>query len=87
MTIDEDNILMDYLAVLGSQDMYSQIYPMAKAKLNLAKKIMEVQKLTSPAYWGSLFHDSATSGTLQYLTLGAFNAVEAGVRGSSVVGQ
>jgi len=85
MTIDEDNILMDYLAVLGSMDMYSQVYPMAKAKLNLAKKIMEVQKLTSPAYWSSLFHDSSTSGMLKYISMGSLSAIEGGVRGSSVV--
>lgn len=84
MTLDEDNILADYLAVLAGQDMYTQIYPMQKAKLNLAKKIMQSQKLTSPAYWSSLFHESSTSGALQYLTLGSFNAIEGIARGSSI---
>lgn len=84
-TMDEDNILMDYLAVLAGQDIYSQIYPLAKARLNLAKKLNQVEKLTSSAYWSSLFHESATSGTLQYLTLGAFNALEGLVRGSELL--
>lgn len=87
MTLDEDNILADYLAVLAGQDMYTQMYPMAKAKLTLAKRIMSVNKLTSPAYWSSMFHESATSGTLQYLTLGSFNVLEGVVAGSSVLGR
>lgn len=81
MTIDEDNILADYLAVLAGQDIYSQIYAMPKAKLVVAKKLMGLSKLTSPAYWMSMFHESATSGTLQYLTLGAFNVLEGATRG------
>lgn len=85
MTLDEDNILADYLAVLAGQDIYTQIYPMPKAKLTVAKKIMQVNKLTSPAYWSSLFHESATSGMMQYMTFGAFNVLEGAVQGSSVL--
>ena len=85
MTLDEDNILSDYLAVLAGQDIYTQIYPMPKAKLAVAKKIMQVNKLSSPAYWSSLFHDSATSGMMQYMTFGAFNVLEGAVQGSSVL--
>lgn len=85
MTLDEDNILADYLAVLAGQDIYIQIYPMPKAKLTVAKKIMQVNKLTSPAYWSSLFHESATSGMMQYMTFGAFNVLEGAVQGSSVL--
>ena len=84
MTMDEDNILMDYFAVLAGQDLYSQIYDMSKAKLNLAKQIMKLNKVTSAAYWSSLFHDSATSGTIQKLTFGAFNVLEGAVRGSDI---
>jgi hypothetical protein len=67
MSMDEDNILMDYLAVLAGQDMYSQIYPMPKAKLRLAKKIRSMSKLTSPAYWASFIHEETTTGMLSYL--------------------
>lgn len=86
MTLDEDNILMDYLAVLAGMDMYTQVYPFSKAKLNLSKRIASVQKLTSPAYWSSMIHESATSGMLSYTPIGLFQTViETGVRGSSVV--
>lgn len=87
MTLDEDNILSDYLAVLAGQDIYTQIYPLGKAKLNVAKRIMQVNKLTSPAYWSSLFHESSTSGMMQYLTFGAFNVLEGAVQGSSILGR
>ena len=87
MTLDEDNILSDYLAVLAGQDIYTQIYPLGKAKLNAAKRIMQVNKLTSPAYWSSLFHESSTSGMMQYLTFGAFNVLEGAVQGSSILGR
>lgn len=85
MTLDEDNILADYLAVLAGQDIYTQIYPFPKARLTLAKKIMQTNKLTSPAYWSSLFHESATSGMMQYLTFGAFNVLESAVQGNSTL--
>lgn len=74
-TLDEDNILIDYLAVLAGQDMYTQIYPMPKAKLKLAKLITQNEKMISPAYWASVFHESATSGMMKYLTLGVVNAM------------
>lgn len=66
-TLDEDNILMDYLAVLAGQDIYSQIYQIPKAKLALAKKITQLEKLVSPAYWSSLIHQETTTGTLSYI--------------------
>jgi hypothetical protein len=70
MTMDEDNILMDYLAVLAGQDIYSQIYALPKAKLNLAKRINSIDKLTNPAYWASLIHSETTTGMLSYITPG-----------------
>lgn len=83
-TTDEDNILMDYLAVLAGQDVYSQIYAIPKAKLRLAKKISQIQKLTSPAYWASLGHDSMTSGMLRYIfPIG--QVIDAGVAGTSII--
>lgn len=87
MTIDEDNILCDYLAVLAGQDMYTQMYPMAKAKMIAAKRLMAYNTLTSPAYWAAITHEEATSGILKYVTFGAFNGIEAATRGSAIVTQ
>ena len=62
---DEDNILMDYLAVLAGQDVYSQIYGMPKVKLAFAKMInLGYEQLTSPAYHAAFFHEELTSGLL-----------------------
>jgi hypothetical protein len=82
ITMDEDNILSDYLATLASQDIYTQIYPMAAARLRLAKLAMNVGKWTSPAFWASATYNSSTQGVMQYLTLGAGNVLEAVVRGA-----
>lgn len=82
MTLDEDNILSDYLAVLASQDIYTQIYPMAAARMRLAKLAINAGKWSSPAFWASATYDSSTSGMLKYLTLGAGNILEAAVRGN-----
>ncbi len=82
MTLDEDNILSDYLAVLASQDIYTQIYPMAAARMRLAKLAIARGKWSSPAFWAAATYDSATSGVLQYLTLGAGNLLEGAVRGA-----
>lgn len=84
MTLDEDNILSDYLAVLAGQDMYTQIYPMAKAQLALAKQIMGYRQLTSPAYWASMFHESSTNGFLSYTPVGLVASLgKAMVKGGS----
>lgn len=87
MTLDEDNILCDYLAVLAGQDMYTQIYPMAKAKMIAAKRLVAASVLTSPAYWAAITHEEATSGILKYVTFGAFNGIEAATRGSAIITQ
>lgn len=71
--IDGDNILSDYLAVLAGQDLYSQMYALPRARLRIAKTISSLNKLTSPAYWASLTHDS----------LPFMGALEGFVRGTS----
>ena len=73
--IDEDSILSDYLAVLTGLDIYSQIYPLPKAKLNLAKKLIGAKTLSSPAAWAMLTNDSATSGVLSYTPIGWFSFI------------
>lgn len=82
MTLDEDNILADYLAVLASQDIYSQIYPSSQAQLRLAKLAINYGKWTSPAFWAMATKDASTSGLGQFLTLGTGHILEAAVRGS-----
>lgn len=78
MAIDEDNILSDYLAVLASQDIYTQIYPMAQARLRLAQLAMNYGKFTSPAFWASATHNNMTTGILSPVG----NTLEALVRGA-----
>lgn len=87
--LDEDNILSDYLAVLAGQDLYTQLYAMQRAKLKVAKGLMSLKKVESPAFWSSMIHESVTSGMINDLTLGLSGSV-AGViegfsRGSSTV--
>ena len=64
MTMDEDNTLADYLAVIAGQDIYSQIYPMSQARLRAAKILMSLQKVGSSAFWAAKTHDILTSGVL-----------------------
>ena len=75
MTLDEDNILSDYMAVLAGMDLNSQIYAMPKAKLKLAKSIIGVQRLTSPSTWGSITHEFSKF-------IGVGNAIEGLSRGT-----
>ena len=56
-TLDEDNILSDYLAVLAGMDLNSQIYAMPKAKLRLAKSVMQAAGLFSASRWGMVVHE------------------------------
>ena len=88
MALDDDNILQDYLAVLAGQDLYTQIYEIPKAKLRIAKLITSGKKLTSPAYWAGMIHESMKSGVIDDLTLGAsgvlVNVIEGAARGADV---
>lgn len=72
-TLDEDNILVDYLAVLAGQDIYSQIYAFPKAKLNISKWVAEMGRFTSTAHWASFAAEQPP-----------INWVEGLVRGSSL---
>lgn len=82
MTLDEDNILSDYLAVLASQDIYSQVYALPRAKLRMAKKIAQLNTLRSPAYWAS-----ATSTFLKDYTFGVVNLLQGAVVGTNALDQ
>lgn len=61
-TMDEDNLLMDYLAVLAGQDIYSQIYTLPKAMINLAKMTVSFQSLFSPYRMASAFNNNSIIG-------------------------
>lgn len=82
MSIDEDNILSDYLAVLASQDIYSQVYAIPKAKLRLAATIAKYMPLSSPAFWAS-----TTNNILLEHTFGIGKLLQLPVAGSSVFGR
>lgn len=64
---DPDNILMDYLAVLGGMDIYSQIYAFPKARISAAKRFAQWGTKLSSAYWASYTNDSLTSGWMRYV--------------------
>lgn len=81
--LDGDNILNDYLAVLAGQDMYTQIYPLPRAKLKFAKMVSSVSELTSPAYLASVIHEDMTSGLLKYTMFGTI--LEGLASGSNVI--
>jgi hypothetical protein len=49
MTLDEDNILVDYLAVLAGQDMYSQQSFVPKLNMKLTKLYTQWSDVLSPA--------------------------------------
>lgn len=82
MTLDEDNILADYLAVLAGQDIYSQTYTFEKAKLVMAKRLISAGVLTSPAHWAAVTHDSMVNGIISYTGIGAI--IEGAARGTSL---
>jgi len=83
MTLDEDNILHDYLAVLAGQDLYSQFFSFPKAKLRMAKEMLRLNRLTSSAEWASIIHDTTTSGSLSWTLVG--NILEGIVGNSSIL--
>ncbi len=64
--IDEEATITNYLAAVTGMSIYDQIYPIAKAKVRLAKLAMNVGKFTSSAYWASAIHDTSTQGLLKY---------------------
>lgn len=85
-TLDEDNILMDYLAVLAGQDIYSQIYSIPKGKLNIAKKFHSLERMTSPAYLAAAFHEETTNGLLSSSIFGNVTSLfETLSKGNSVI--
>lgn len=90
ITIDDDNILMDYLNVLAGMDIYSQIYTWPKAQLDMTKKLAQLKyKTTSPAFHAAMFRNSMTDGFLNDITLGGsgllMGALEGVNRGNALL--
>lgn len=86
MTADEDNILMDYLAVLAGQGLYDQLYTLPRAKLKLAKTIRKITTLTSPSAMASFAHHQTTSTILgSIFSLGSGHIAQAVSSGSGVI--
>jgi hypothetical protein len=81
-TLDENNILSDYLAVLASQDIYSQTYALPRAKLRIAKLISRYNTLRSPALWAA----KASTFAKDY-TFGIGKVIELGVVGTNALDQ
>lgn len=70
-TIDEDNILTDYLAVLAGQDLYSQMYILPRARLRLAKMGLAYNRITSPAFLASAVHNFLPTGIIEGVVRGS----------------
>lgn len=90
MTMDDDNIAADYLAVLAGMDIYSQIYPWPKAQLKASKELLKWRmRATSPFYHAAVLKNSAENGFINDITFGlsgvASDLFGAGVRGNAVL--
>ena len=79
VTMDDDNITKDYLAVLAGMDLYSQVYGWPKAQLKATQMIQNLKyKLTSPAYHSAVFKNSLSNGFLNDITFGATGLITSG---------
>jgi hypothetical protein len=71
LSIDEDQLMADYLAVLSSMDIYSQIYSIPKAQIRLSKLLFSAgQKWNSPAWKVAAGMEAITNGFVNDLTFG-----------------
>lgn len=89
-TMDEDNILADYLNVLAGMDIYSQIYPIPRAQLQFTKELAKAKyKATSPAFHTAMFKNAITDGFINDITLGAsgllYELGTAPMKGTSII--
>lgn len=84
-SVNSDNILNDFIAVLAGQDIYSQIYAMPRAQMRAAKAISNFNQLTTPARWASMTNDSITNGFMKYLLVPSL--IKAAIAGSGTTTQ
>lgn len=59
---DDETVFSDYMNVLSSLDLRSQLYKTPKLKLALARKTRRLEALTSPAMWAMVTHDKTPVG-------------------------
>lgn len=64
---DPDNLLMDYISVLAGQDIYTQVYNIPRAKINIAERYSRLRTYISPANWASYTNNSLSSGWMSWL--------------------
>ncbi len=64
--MNQDNPISNFLAIITGRDIYSQIYAIPRAQINLAAAIKQVDVFTSNAYWGSYTHQLFTTGALSW---------------------
>lgn len=82
-TMDEDNLLMDYIAVLANQDIYSQTAFLPKAMIKLSKMAVGFQSLFSPYRMASAFNNNSIIGGF----IENFTASSAAITGSTQPGR
>jgi hypothetical protein len=61
--IDEESAITNYLSAVAGQSLEQQIYPSTRAKVRMAKLLMNAGVVSSPAFWASFVHDRGMNGT------------------------
>lgn len=65
---DEDNVMVDFLAVLAGRSIESQIYPWPRARIRYANLLASTGKLTSSAYWASVATNNSVAEMVRFFT-------------------
>lgn len=52
LSLDDNNLLNNYLSTLAGRDLHTDRFMMPKAKMRLSKMLMGLETYESPAYWG-----------------------------------
>lgn len=82
--MDADNILMDYLAVLAGQDMYSQVYFGERARMNMVKYSRMKNAFFNPHRWAMVVNDEMAGGVLKLFPVGIFSNTHVPLWGSAI---
>lgn len=61
---DDETVFSDYMNVLASLDLKSQLYKIPKMRLALARKVRRIEQMTSPAMWAMIVHEKTPVGYL-----------------------
>ena len=59
---DDETVFSDYMSVLSSLDLKSQLYKVPKLKLALARKTRRIEAITSPSMWAMVTHEKTPVG-------------------------